>query len=107
MLFRSQINQAIRTADVPVSITGAGSMFRIHLNQNPPNTYREAYQPPQISSLVNKLIDYMYHNEKIMLINTCSCMFSTALTQKEVDRLSEGFLRGFRFIKPELEKALS
>lgn len=102
-----QINQAIRTADVPVSITGAGSMFRIHLNQNPPNTYREAYQPPQISSLVNKLIDYMYHNEKIMLINTCSCMFSTALTQKEVDRLSEGFLRGFRFIKPELEKALS
>ncbi len=102
-----QIKEAIREADVPVSITGAGSMFRIHLSPNPPTTYRQAYQPPQISQLVNKLLDFMYHQEKIMLINTCSCMFSTVLTQKEVDRLSEGFLRGFRFIKPELEKALS
>lgn len=102
-----QINQAISTADVPVSVTGAGSMFRIHLNENPPQTYREAYQPPEISQLINKLLDYMYHEERIMLINTCSCMFSTALTQSEVDRLSEGFLRGFRYIKPELEKALS
>ena len=102
-----QISQAVRAADVPVSITGAGSMFRIHLSEKPPQTYREAYQPPAISQIINKLLDFMYHEERIMLINTCSCMFSTALTQKEIDRLSEGFLRGFRQIKPELEKALS
>jgi len=28
---RNQIEEAIRIADVPVSITGLGSMFRIHL----------------------------------------------------------------------------
>jgi hypothetical protein len=38
-----------------------------------------------------------------MMINTCACMFSTALTQKEVDKLSEAMLNGFRHIKPKLE----
>jgi hypothetical protein len=38
------------------------------------------------------------------MINTCACMFSTALTQKEVDRLSTALLIGFRKIKPELMK---
>ena len=30
-------------------------------------------------------------------------MFSTALTQKEVDILAEAMLNGFKLIKPELE----
>ncbi len=32
-----QIEESIRIADVPVSITGAGSMFRLHLQANKPN----------------------------------------------------------------------
>jgi len=38
------------------------------------------------------------------LINTCSCMFSTAITQKEVDVLTDGLYNGFKIIKPDLEK---
>ena len=30
-------------------------------------------------------------------------MFSTAITQKEVDRLSEAIEKGFRLIKPKLD----
>jgi hypothetical protein len=41
------------------------------------------------------------------MINTCACMFSTVLTQKEVDRLSDAMLNGFRFIKPRLEELYS
>lgn len=99
----NQIEEAIRIADVPVSITGAGSMFRIHLRATPPTTYREAYQTKETAALINALIDYLFFTEKIMMVNTCACMFSTALTQKEVDKLAEAMLNGFRFIKPKLE----
>ncbi len=98
----SQIREAIKIADVPVSITGAGSMFRIHLTETPPTTYREAFQTKETSLLIKKLLDYLFIDEKIMMVNTCTCMFSTAITQKEVDILTRAMLNGFKFIKPEL-----
>lgn len=98
-----QIEEAVRVADVPVSLTGAGSMFRIHLRATPPTTYREAYQPKEVTALVNELLDYLFYQEKLIMINTCACMFSTVITQKEVDKLSEAMLNGFRHIKTKLE----
>lgn len=99
-----QIQEAIKIADVPVSITGAGSMFRIHLKAKPPTTYREAYQTKEETALVNELLDHLYFKENLIMINTCACMFSTVLTQHEVNKLAEALLNGFRIIKPKLEK---
>lgn len=99
----NQVEESIRIADVPVSVTGAGSMFRIHLRSTPPSTYRDAYQPKELGVILNNLLDYLYMEEKLMLVNTCTCMFSTVLTQKEVDRLAQAMLNGFRHIKPQLE----
>jgi len=98
----SQIREAIKLVDVPISITGAGSMFRIHLTATPPATYREAFQTKEKTLLIKKLLDYLFINERIMMVNTCTCMFSTALTQKEVDILTRAMLNGFKYIKPEL-----
>ena len=100
----NQIKEVIRLADVPVSVTGAGSMFRIHLTPTPPTTYREAYQTGETTSIVKELLDFMFFNEKILMVNTFSCMFSTVLTQKEADRLSEGLLHAFNAFKPKIEK---
>ena len=99
----SQIKEVIRIADVPVSITGAGSMFRFHLTPTPPTTYREAYQTKETLSVLNELLDFLYFNEKMLMINTFSCMFSTVMTQKETDRLSEGLLRAFNALKPKID----
>ena len=99
-----QIEEAIKIADVPISITGEGSMFRLHLLEKAPMYYREAYQSKEAKVVLNELIDYMFLKENIILINTCSCMFATTLTQNEVDRLSEALLKGFKLIKPKLEK---
>lgn len=99
----SQVREAIRIADVPVSVTGAGSMLRFHLKAEPPASYREAYQSKDAAAVINELLDYMYFSEKILMINTFSCMFSTVLTQKETDRLSEGLLRAIRALKPNIE----
>jgi glutamate-1-semialdehyde 2,1-aminomutase len=99
-----QITEAIRIADVPVSITGAGSMFRFHLKATPPTTYREAYQTKEAEDLIVKMLDYLFYEEKFMMINTLACMFSTAMTQKEVDMLSDAMLRTFKQFKPGIEQ---
>jgi glutamate-1-semialdehyde 2,1-aminomutase len=99
----NQIREVITIADVPVSVTGAGSMFRFHLTATPPTTYREAYQTKETLAVLNELLDFLYFNEKILMINTLSCMFSTVMTQKETDRLSEGLLRAFNALKPKIE----
>lgn len=98
----AQIEESIKIADVPVSITGAGSMFRIHLKQNSPKTYREAFQSKEVQKVLKNLLDYLYNKEHLLLVNTCTCMFSTAITQKEVDILSDAFLRAFRDLKEQI-----
>lgn len=98
-----QIEEVIRLVDIPVSVTGAGSMFRLHLTPTPPATYREAYQPKEVVAVINDLLDFLYFQEHILMINTFACMFSTALSQKEIDRLSEGLMRAFKVLKPKIE----
>lgn len=98
-----QIMEAVQVAGVPVTITGAGSMFRIHLQPNPPTTYRTAYQSKEIAAVISELLDYLYHQEHILMVNTFSCMFSTVLTQNEVDRLSNGLLNAFKALKNRIE----
>lgn len=99
-----QITEAIQIADVPVSLTGAGSMFRVHLKANAPATYREAYQTIEARELIVKMLDYLFYEKKLMMINTLACMFSTVMTQKEVDILSDAMLSMFKKFKPEIEK---
>jgi glutamate-1-semialdehyde 2,1-aminomutase len=96
------IREAAKIADVPVSVTGAGSMFRIHLSATPPRTYREAYQNKEEAAVINALLDYVYEKEHLLLINTLACMFSTALTARETDRLAEGMQRAFTALKPAI-----
>jgi len=103
----SQINEAIKIADVQVSVTGAGSMFRIHLRAVPPTTYRDAYQSKETSQVISEILNYLYAKENLLLVNTLSCMFSTVLSQKEVDRLSEGLLRAFKNYKSQIDQLQS
>ncbi len=99
-----QIQEAARIAGLPVSLTGAGSMFRIHFRATPPNRYREAYQPKEESAILKEFLDFMHVQQRIMMINTGTCMLSTAITQHEVDRLADAMLNGFRHIKPKLDQ---
>lgn len=97
-----QIEEIIKLVDIPVSITGAGSMFRLHLTPTPPTTYREAYQSKEVNCVINELLDFLYFNENILMINTFACMFSTVLSQKEIDKLTEGLLKAFKALKPKI-----
>jgi glutamate-1-semialdehyde 2,1-aminomutase len=99
-----QIEEAIKISDVTACVTGEGSMFRIHLKTTPPNNARDAYQNINVKKILDELLDYLFLKEHIIMINTCSCMFSTTLKQKEIDRLSQALLNGFRLLKPKLDK---
>lgn len=104
---KDQIAETIKMADVPVSITGAGSMFRLHLKATAPATYRETYEDKKITELKKEMLDFLFYRENILTTNTLSCMLSTVTGQKEIDRLSEALLHLFRQYKPQLDTLVS
>ena len=95
---RKQIGEAIQTADIPACITGAGSIFRIHFKPQPPANYRDAFTTADESRWAKALIDHAFDNG-VILIGTCSGTLSTPMTGKEIDRLTDVLLEGFRKIK--------
>jgi glutamate-1-semialdehyde 2,1-aminomutase len=96
-LARIHIQEAIRKADVPVCVTGVGSMFRIHFKAEPPGNYREAFATPEEDKSRQALLNHLLDNG-ILLIETCSGMLSTAMTEKEIDALGNAVLGGLRAI---------
>jgi glutamate-1-semialdehyde 2,1-aminomutase len=98
---RSSIAEAIGLADVPACVTGKGSMFRIHLLEAPPTSYRSAYLSPERGRALKSLVDYLFDNGFLM-IETCSGTLSTAMTVREIDRFSETLLAGLRKIRSQL-----
>ena len=78
----------------PASVTGAGSMLRVHMKETPPRTYRDAYPVPDESRRLKALLDHLY-NEGCIIISTGTCTFSTAMTETEIDTLVGAFKSGF------------
>ncbi len=100
---QQQILEAAKIADVPVYLTGKGSMFKIHFRETAPVNYRTAYEDKKTKKIMNMFLDHLYE-KGIIMIDSCSCFLSTVITQKEIDALSEAVLSALKFIKPELEK---
>ncbi len=101
---KKQIEEAIKEADVPVIITGAGSMFRMHFRHKAPRNYRETFQCPEERKLIVDFLDYLFLHEDIIMINTFACMLATTITQVEVDRLSQSLLKGFKIFKADIHR---
>jgi glutamate-1-semialdehyde 2,1-aminomutase len=99
---RGQIAEAIRIADIPACVSGGGSMFRVHMKPEIPLNYRAAYVSPEELKSTQVLLDHLFDNG-MMLINTCSGALSTVMTAREIDRLVEAMLGGFRKIKTSMK----
>jgi glutamate-1-semialdehyde 2,1-aminomutase len=80
-------------------VTGHDSMFRIHLKKTPPTTYRNAFVAPEEQKKLSALLNHFFDNGLIM-VETCSGLLSTPMTQSEIDHLSQVTLDGLRKIKP-------
>ena len=96
-LAKTGIEDAIRAAGFKACVTGAGSMFRVHLKQHPPQNYREAFQTPEEEQMMKRLLDHLF-DQGFMMINTCSATISTPMSPLEIDALVNAFESGFRLL---------
>jgi glutamate-1-semialdehyde 2,1-aminomutase len=103
MKARNQIEEAIKLADVPVSLTGAGSMFRFHFRKNAPTKFRDTYQNTKEKELITDFLDYLFFEENLIMINTLACMFATSMVQKDIDKLTDGIFNAFKLLKPKFD----
>jgi len=95
---RQKVSEAISATGIQACVTGAGSMFRVHLKPVAPFDYRSAYQDSAEMKRVTFLVDYLY-DRGIMLINSCSAALSTVMTESEVDQMAETLVAGFQALQ--------
>lgn len=92
---REALRQSINVAGVPASVTGAGSMFRIHLSQTAPLNYRQTFLDPAGRARLAAFVDGVFA-EGIMLANTGTGMLSTVMNSGQIDKLAEAVLASLR-----------
>ena len=100
-LARSRIEEAIGVADAPASVTGAGSLFRIHMRSEAPTDYRSSFPTPREKQALKLFVNSLYE-EGIVAISTGTGALSTPMTDAEIDRLAEAVLVSLRMVKAKL-----
>ena len=85
---RNRITEAIGRSRTEACVTGAGSMFRIHLRASAPTEYRITFQDDQEVARIKGLVRYLY-DHGFMMINTCSGALSTSMSNAEIDQFAD------------------
>ncbi len=98
---RRRIREAIAIAGVPASVTGTGSMFRLHMKPEPPADYRSSFPTPAEKKALVQFIDGLY-DAGIVAIHTGAGALSTPMGEAEIDHLAEAVLSSLRKIETGL-----
>jgi glutamate-1-semialdehyde 2,1-aminomutase len=98
-LARTRIHEAIVSSGASACVTGAGSMFRLHLRDEPPTTYREAFleakSKTRLGLFVNGLLDH-----GIIVANTGTGFLSTVMGEAQIATLAEAVFTTLRGLPP-------
>lgn len=92
---RQAVTDAVGRTGAEACVTGAGSMFRVHMKAEAPRNYREAFMDADENRRLKILLDHLF-DAGFMMINTCSGTLSTAMAEAEIDRFVEVLEDGFR-----------
>ena len=98
---RLRIDEAIAEAEVPACVTGAGSLFRIHLRKEAPKNYRSSFPTALEKEAITLFVNGLY-DCGIILIHTGTGTLSTPMGAAEIERLGEAVLASFREVKKQL-----
>ena len=88
------IEDAIEQTGAIACVTGAGTMFRVHMKSEAPKNFREAYLNADENRRLKTLLDHLF-DEGMIMINTCAATLSTPMTETEIDALIAAYKRGF------------
>ena len=94
---RQRISEMIKDVGVAAAVTGAGSMFRLHLKSEPPTHYRATYADHHETAQIKSLVDFMFAHG-FMMINTCSGALSTAMTETEIESMATTLGQGLQWL---------
>ena len=87
------IRGVIAANGLPASVTGRGSLLRIHLQEEAPRDYRSGYMSPERRRRLGVLIDSLF-DDGLIVMNTATVAISTPMGSDEVERLVNGMARG-------------
>lgn len=85
---REMVGDLIAETGVQASVTGAGSMFRIHPKAVSPTDYRSTWQNVAERHRTKLLVDHLYRHG-FMMFRTCTAALSTPITQTELDQFAD------------------
>ena len=91
------IADAARSTGARACVTGGGSILRVHMKEHAPRNFREAFLSPDENARLKALLDHLFESGFIM-INTCTAMMSTPMTEQEIDSLVAACGAGFEKI---------
>ena len=85
-LARDGITDVIDRLGVGASVTGAGSMFRIHMQPTAPRHYRDTYPSSEEAAQLKQFLDALL-DAGILLIYSCTGAISTPMRDTEIEQL--------------------
>lgn len=85
-LARSGLREAIAAGGHAASVTGEGSMFRVHMTADAPTTYREAYVDGATERRLNAFVDGML-GRGVLLFASGAGTISTPMGDAEVEQM--------------------
>ena len=94
-LSRQLLEEAIAVAGAPASVSGAGSMFRVHFKPERPHDYRSSFPTPDEKRALTTFIDEMATRGH-MLVYSGAGMLSTPMTEAEITALAEAAVPALR-----------
>lgn len=91
------IEEAIADTGIAASVSGGGSMFRLHMKDHAPINYRESIVTLDEQQRLRVMLEHLF-DSGFMMINTCSYTTSSVMGEAEIDGLVEAMHEGFRKI---------
>jgi glutamate-1-semialdehyde 2,1-aminomutase len=87
---RGAFRHAITSRDLPLTVTGTASLFRLHMRAEAPTTYREAFAHPAQAQSLSRMTHFMLERGVIMPSATTSSL-STAMVETDIQHLIRAF----------------
>ncbi|WP_247971136.1 aspartate aminotransferase family protein [Bradyrhizobium sp. 195] len=85
---RSKVGDGFSATGVEATLTGMGSLFRLHLGATNVTGYRTAYANPEKAQLVRR-IQFAMLDQGILLTPNCSGALSTPMTEAEISLIAD------------------
>jgi len=101
---RAGIESAIHDAGLRGTVTGAGSLFKIHLGRDPAQRPRRPSSRAESEALVALSLHLLNHG--VLLTDDCFGAISTPMGVTEIDTLVERVGTGLRALAPSFDESL-